>query len=1847
MNYKALCSVLGVATLLMAASQPALSAETQIHIENAGFEIPPLNDGISKGLPHWDLYGSPAAKAALNPDVITYPAGAPEGYNVGVIGDGPAYTGMTQVLQGDTGKLLADATYTLRVHVGHPTDRDQNGYIIQLAAGGVVLAQDDNSKSPDEGSFVLTTITYTYNAALHSSLVGEPLEIRLLSKGLIDFDPFPLTTTTASTFDNVRLSVETDNAIADTGGPYRLSDGDLLNLDASGSLPGQGGSSINSYEWDLDGDGSYETTPALATDPTLSNIDPLSFGMTIGENTIGLKITDNNSNVATTTTTVTIFALRTFTGPNTSRGGERWNVDAYWNSGAGSIPEGLVNVVIPDGKNTLAKDSQTPKYSGDLRLGVGSGLTSGWPYSRTVGSLNVLGTPGQTTIYMGQDSSYTTRVGEDITFPEIVLEGDGRFILGTSTGPGSKGNFDHPISGPHTLILQGNRNESIANLNQINTFSALSAVSRVTVNANAAGSLGTGNVSIGGQSDLVINATGAIDESAALSIDSSASTVLTLNSDAICAQLIVNGSAYPAGTYGSSSSSAENQLPWIAGDNILTVTESPSTYLDINGDLAGSGITNGALLSWGASSDWTTDSTGNSATDSWVAGSTAAFAAGTDANVNYTVSVGKPAGIIKINTVTGSGSNGTSNLTHTEQGIDLGVDGNCVVVQFSGKNIGTVSATFAGEPMTLVGAKFNSGNNYAGIAYIIDPVASSGDVEINASYSHPGGNNILRYAYSISTLSGVSSAGTPTTFVQSVREATVDFTTTGNNGHAFGVATNNDWRTNDIDVIGTCSEYLYQGDPGYSQHVHCHGPVPLAGTYSDTYDSNPDVIVILPLGASATPNNGFSGQNITGLRFEDNGTVTLDGEPLNLQAANNVMTVTGGSTGDINTQLTGSGKGINKKGSGTLILSDTTNDYDGLTQVSAGTLQLGASNVIPNTSDVFIGGDTAGVTATLDLNDNSEDITNLTFGGSTTTSAAAVTTGLGTLTLNGTLEYSGFFGALGSTISGKLVLTDPAHSFLVGDSGSATNDLSIDAVISGTGGITKNGYGTLLLSGNNTYTGATSTEDGSLIFTGSDNSAATGGITVNSGGIAGFGFPASINGTGENLLINQNGLVYFEPGFSDLDGTEIAAALADRVDAASTGVVAADNYTTTPFDFSDNGLNVFLGAIDTLTYTGLITPNGTTYRIGGGPGALILPNSPAVTGTDSVIIGGDVILTGNNNSLTGTTTISSGALQIGDGGTTGSLAASSITNNSVLVFNRSDAQDQGTDFLSPISGSGVVAQIGSGYLILDNANTYSGGTTLLAGGLVIGDAAGIGSGPLSILAGTLDVSGGPITLSNNNDILLQGGLNYLGTADIDFGTGRLYNYGNHTITLGGSGRTFSAGIGSNQSDVDQTLTVNGAGNKLVLDGYELVTAIYDDFFEYWLTNASNTTLTIAGDADVDITGTIEDYSDPLFFEYTLSSLVKAGTGTLTISGDNNYSGQTVVNSGILDVPAGTQISDFLVNAGGTLALTLGTTISTTGSLTLEPGHQIKVHLPFTPVAETEYVLMTAQSGVFALNPTLESEIDVGGTNWILQVDGNDLKLVEEVPDIPVVIDIVDNKSGGPVVSGEAVTYTITFDRPLNATTVNLGDFSNAGSATFTIDSVTSDTGTDSVFDVQVTPTSAGTLQLRIPSGSTFTPDPGSAAVTEANIDDNTIISVIDYWSEYNAWSDNNAFGTDSNGDGYANGLAWILGADSVNSALGELVPEIELDDIDKPDFVTFRFPLRRYAVDVGADPVTRYSSDLATWTQALESSPDVNITTFTDAIAPGIDRVEVDVRRSLAIDGKMFLQLWVMPPTAP
>jgi fibronectin-binding autotransporter adhesin len=121
--------------------------------------------------------------------------------------------------------------------------------------------------------------------------------------------------------------------------------------------------------------------------------------------------------------------------------------------------------------------------------------------------------------------------------------------------------------------------------------------------------------------------------------------------------------------------------------------------------------------------------------------------------------------------------------------------------------------------------------------------------------------------------------------------------------------------------------------------------------------------------------------------------------------------------------------------------------------------------------------------------------------------------------------------------------------------------------------------------------------------------------------------------------------------------------------------------------------------------------------------------------------GGRTILSGSNSYVD--TQLDAGmTLQVGTGGTTGSLGSGAVTLNGTLEVNRSNAVS-----LNAISGSGILVNNGAGTTTLTAANSGSFGTTVNAGSVVVGTGSNIGSGVLTANGGSVDLNGTSPTVS--------------------------------------------------------------------------------------------------------------------------------------------------------------------------------------------------------------------------------------------------------------------------------------------------------------------------------------------------------------------------------------------------------------------------------------------------------------------------------------------------------------------
>ena len=652
------------------------------------------------------------------------------------------------------------------------------------------------------------------------------------------------------------------------------------------------------------------------------------------------------------------------------------------------------------------------------------------------------------------------------------------------------------------------------------------------------------------------------------------------------------------------------------------------------------------------------------------------------------------------------------------------------------------------------------------------------------------------------------------------------------------------------------------------------------------------------LGSWANNNNAVFGGTTGTVSWASNINVrriTFGVSGYTLQRTSNTLTlVTDGiiDTGNFNATISGpmaGTVGMTKIGTGTLTLSGA-NTYTGTTNIgtaggtSGGTLLYGANNVI-NTGAVSV------YAGTLDINSRTDTIGALNLGGGAAGTTANVIGTTGTLTLGGNVTFNATNNANGATISANLGLGGSNRTFTINNSTAANDDLTVSGTISGTGGLIKSGNGVLKLSGTNTYTGTTTLSAGTLAI--ASNSALGGGtLSLNGGTLTASGGARSI---ANSLTLTANSTI------AGSDNLTLASTLINSGGNRTLTINNSGATTLGNINLSNNntGRTLTIAGTGNSTISGIITNGGT------GAGNLTKSGSGTLT------------LTGANT-YTGTTTISAGTLQIGAGGTTGSIAGTSIVNNAALAFDRSND----LIYVGVISGTGSVTKAGNGTLMLTGANTYTGATTISGGTLQIGSGGTTGS-----IASTSIVNNAALLFNRSNALTYSGVIS---------GSGSVIKAGSGTLTLSGS-NTYT-GNTTIQAGILQT-----TGSNRIADGSNLHIGGSGTFQFDWGGN-SETVGALSGSGTLSLRGSTftTSTSADTFFSGTITDnygvFRKAGTGNLTLTGNNTYTGITYIDGGTLIAASsnalGGSTSGNVIANNATLALQGGITL-TEGSFSVQ------------------------------------------------------------------------------------------------------------------------------------------------------------------------------------------------------------------------------------------------------------------------------------------------------------------------
>ncbi|EAA5057380.1 fibronectin-binding autotransporter adhesin ShdA [Salmonella enterica subsp. enterica serovar Hadar] len=406
------------------------------------------------------------------------------------------------------------------------------------------------------------------------------------------------------------------------------------------------------------------------------------------------------------------------------------------------------------------------------------------------------------------------------------------------------------------------------------------------------------------------------------------------------------------------------------------------------------------------------------------------------------------------------------------------------------------------------------------------------------------------------------------------------------------------------------------------------------------------------------------------------------------RAAHGTFTVDADSTFTVTSELdettatsNWNGSKLTKQGDGTLILSNTGNDY-GDTVIDGGILAAKDAASL-GTGDVTIAEN-----ATLALSQGTLD-NNVTGEGQ------IVKSGSDELIVTGANDYSG-----GTTISGGMLIADHADSLgtgAVANSGVLqVGEGELENTLSGTGSLVKTGTGELTLNGDNDYSGGTTIDDGVLI---ADNADSLGSGDIDNSGVLQVGegeLKNTLSGTGSLVKIGTgeltlNGDNDYSGGTTISDGTLIA----DHADSLGTGAI--DN---------SGVLKVGEGELkNTLSGSGSLVKTGT----------------------------GELTLSGDNNTYFGDTTIAGGTLIAAN---VNALGSGNIDNSGTLMLDANGA----FKLANITTHSGATTALAAGSTLYASQLTQENGSTLSIDLGAATDDAMITADSVT-LGGTLNVTG--------------------------------------------------------------------------------------------------------------------------------------------------------------------------------------------------------------------------------------------------------------------------------------------------------------------------------------------------------------------------------------------------------------------------------------------------------------------------------------------------------------------------
>jgi autotransporter-associated beta strand protein len=507
--------------------------------------------------------------------------------------------------------------------------------------------------------------------------------------------------------------------------------------------------------------------------------------------------------------------------------------------------------------------------------------------------------------------------------------------------------------------------------------------------------------------------------------------------------------------------------------------------------------------------------------------------------------------------------------------------------------------------------------------------------------------------------------------------------------------------------------------------------------------------------------------------------------------------------------------------------------------IFAGTTKLTANtNLFPAGTGFFSISFASGAGA-FTLTGNAISLTN----GITNNSTNTQTLNLNGITLGGAQTFNASAGNLTFTALNNITNA----GFLLTFAGASNS--TVNSIISGTGGVTKTGAGTLLLTNANTFTGATTLSAGTLRATTSAASLGAGALSLG-GGVLELANDTGLN-YGRATTVTASAQINSDRLTAGAGVTHTLGTLSIGAQTLTIGSDATTTSGTAGITFGATTLSATGAVFDVNTNNALLTLASV-----GGAG-----NSFTVTGAGNTTVTGVIGTVAGGVTKTGTGTLTLSGANTYTGGTT--------ISNGVVSISASDR----------LANTGALTLNGSGAVF--NLSTFSDtvGAVTLTDGSITGTTGVLSGSSFSVANGSITAALGGTTAT----------LSKAGTGTVSLGSAT-NSYGGVT-TIGGGVLNVGAlaNAGANSSiGTNATIAISNGG-KLHYTGS---------------TVSINRGVNLSGGiGDISVSNSVAALSISGAISNT-GSLVKSGAGTLILSGANTYSGGTTISAGTLGIGAG-------------------------------------------------------------------------------------------------------------------------------------------------------------------------------------------------------------------------------------------------------------------------------------------------------------------------------------------------------